>query len=54
MGIVLEEADESAYWIELLIEADLMSKEHASPLLSEANEMVAMVVASLRTARESK
>src|ERR1700733_4871094 len=41
MGIVEEEADESAYWIEMLVEAKLMTAERLGPSLKEANEIVA-------------
>ena len=53
MGIVEEEADESAYWMELLIEAEIVREELMRELLAEANELVAIVVASVRTAREN-
>src|SRR5262245_36577327 len=54
MGIVEEEADETAYWMELLIEASLVKQELLSNLLQEADEIVAMVVASIATARHNK
>lgn len=49
--IVEEEADESAYWIELLIESDLMKKELLNNLLKESNELTAIFTASGRTAK---
>jgi four helix bundle protein len=51
MGIVEEESDESAYWMELLIEAGIMNKGRVSALLNEANEICSMVVASIKTSR---
>jgi four helix bundle protein len=51
LGIVEEEADESAYWIELLVEGELVKPELVAALRAEADEIVAMVVASIRTAR---
>ncbi|MBN1363153.1 MAG: four helix bundle protein [Sedimentisphaerales bacterium] len=51
MGVVEEEADESAYWMELLLEAGIMKEIHISGLLTEANEILSMVVASIKTAR---
>ena len=51
MGIVEEEADESSYWIELLIDADLIKREKVSDLLKEADEILSIVVSSIRTAR---
>lgn len=53
MGTVLEEADESAFWIELLIAAAKTTPEQASPLLREANELVAIATSSINTARRN-
>ena len=46
---VEEEADESAYWMELLIESGLVSAAQILELLQETNEILAMTVASIRT-----
>jgi four helix bundle protein len=51
MGIVEEETDESAYWMELIIEASLMKPKLVEDLLKEANELTAISVASIRTSR---
>lgn len=51
MGTVEEEADESLYWMELLIEGELMSASKLSALMKEGDELVAIVVASINTAR---
>jgi len=51
--IVEEESDESAYWMELIIESELMKKERVSELLKEANELTAIFTASGKTAREN-
>jgi four helix bundle protein len=51
MGIVEEEADECAYWMELLAESGVVKPERLGALMREANEIAAMVVASIRTAR---
>ena len=51
MGIVEEEADESIYWMELLIDANLVAPELMTNLINEGNELVAIVVASIKTAR---
>jgi four helix bundle protein len=52
LGIVEEEADESVYWMELLMESGAVMLERLQDLHAEANEIVAMVVASIRTARK--
>ena len=51
LSIVEEEADESVYWLEMLIEAGLMPEPRLRDLLREANEIVAMTVASIKTLR---
>jgi four helix bundle protein len=52
LGIVEEEADECVYWLELLQEIGAAPPTVLVPLLREANEIVAMTVASIRTARQ--
>ena len=49
LGIVEEEVDESAYWLEMLIDAGILPAVRATDLLKEANEILAMTVASIRT-----
>lgn len=51
MGIVEEEADESLYWMELLIEAGIVENDLISSLMAEADELVAIIIASIKTAR---
>jgi four helix bundle protein len=58
-SIIEEEADETALWLELLVETGKVSSQQTEPLLKEANELVAIFVASRKTAlarktRESK
>jgi four helix bundle protein len=54
MGIVEEEADESIYWMELLIDCGLIRKDEMSDLLNDANQILAMTVSSIKTARRKK
>jgi four helix bundle protein len=51
MGIVEEEADESAYWMELLLDTSLVKPKAVGDLLHEAEELVAIAVSSQNTAR---
>ena len=51
MGIVEEEADETALWLELLEQCSLASTARVVPLCREAGELLAITVASIRTAR---
>ncbi len=47
-----EEADESVFWMELIIDDGMMPAKRVEPLKREGNEILAMVVASIRTLRE--
>jgi four helix bundle protein len=51
LGIVIEEADESEFWLELLIESNLVEKKHIDPLLKETNEIIAIMVSTSKSAR---
>src|SRR5688500_2877590 len=51
LSIVEEEADECLYWIELLIEANLILEKRVSALCREIDEIVAMTVSSIKTIR---
>jgi four helix bundle protein len=52
LGTVEEEADESAYWMELIIAERLLPKHRVHLLLQEAGELTAIMAASRRTARD--
>ena len=52
MGVVLEEADESVFWLELLIETGVLNADRTNDLLKEANELLAVFGASLRTSKQ--
>jgi four helix bundle protein len=49
--IVLEEADESLFWLELMVESDLVVRARVDKLLKEADELTAIFTTSLKTAR---
>ena len=51
MGIVEEEADETSLWLDLLVEARLVTSARVLDLRHEAGQLVAITVASIRTAR---
>jgi len=51
MGVVGEEADESVFWLELLVESGMIAKARLNDLVAEANELVSIFVASQKTAR---
>src|SRR2546427_8781729 len=52
LGVVEEEADESAFWLELLLEGGLVNSARVAELRDEAKQLVAITIASIRTARE--
>ncbi len=54
LGVVEEEADESAFWLELIIETDLLSDAKVKALLVEAGEIVAIMASSKKTAAKSQ
>jgi four helix bundle protein len=49
--IVLREADETHYWLELLIESKLIEAKRLQPLLTECNELLAIFAATVRSAK---
>jgi four helix bundle protein len=51
MAIVEEEADEASYWLELLVDTGLVRPHAVGDLRREAEELLAIAVASIRTAR---
>ena len=51
LGIVVEEADETVGWLELIVRSDLASGDELEWLLKEARELVAIFAASYRTAK---
>ncbi len=53
LSIVEEEADECLYWMELLVEAGVIGADRVGPLRNEADELVAMTVASIKTLRRN-
>jgi four helix bundle protein len=51
IGVVEEEADESAFWLELVIEGALLKESQVRPLLDEANEITKLMASSRITAK---
>jgi four helix bundle protein len=54
IGTVVEEADETVFWLEMLADLELLPSPKATPLLKEANEILAIFAASQRTAKSTK
>ena len=54
MGIVEEEADETLFWLELLEESELVTAAKLTAIKQEADELIAITVASIKTARRNR
>jgi four helix bundle protein len=54
MGVVEEEADESAFWMELIVEGGLMKPQLVNELMKESNELVAIMAASRISASNNR
>lgn len=54
LGIVVEEADECGYWLELIMKGDLLPADKVQPLHKEAEELTAIFVASVRSAQSNQ
>lgn len=53
LGIVEEESDESAFWLEVIIESRLLKENRVAPLLAEANELTAIMTSSRKSASKN-
>ncbi len=51
LSIVVEESDESCFWMEFLLDEDLLSKKKVDPLLTEGKELASIFIAARRTTR---
>jgi four helix bundle protein len=53
IGVVEEEADESAFWLELIIEGSFLKHDQVKPLLNEANELTKIMASSRMSTRKN-
>jgi four helix bundle protein len=53
LSIALKEADETAYWLELLYESDIIEQAHYDSLYSDLNEIIALLTASIKTSKQN-
>jgi four helix bundle protein len=53
VDIAIEEADESLYWLEVMVDAGLMSQKRLASLIKEGNEIVAILTATSRTTKRN-
>ena len=54
LGIVVEEADETLFWLELMKEIKIINIPDVNALMKESNELLAIMVSSIKTAKLSK
>ena len=54
LGVVEEEADETLFWLELISDLQLLNKKILFPCQTEANELLSITIASIKTARKTK
>lgn len=54
MNVVVEEADETVFWLEFLVDTEILAAEKLTLLIKEGNELLAICAASLRTAKHHK
>jgi four helix bundle protein len=53
LGIVVEEADETIYWLELLVDGEVVAQERLAELMKEARELTAIFTAAQHTTRRT-
>ena len=54
LSIVIEEADESCFWLEFIVDENLLKKGQVEPLLKEAEELTAIFITSRKTDRKGE
>jgi len=54
ISIVIEEADESYFWLEFIVDENMIKKDLVDPLLEEAYELAAIFISSRKTARNEE
>ena len=54
LSIALKEADETAYWLELLVESDIIDKQQFNSMYDDLKEIIALLTSSIKTAKNNK
>jgi four helix bundle protein len=54
LAIVEEEADETLFWLEIITEMEILNDPSIGPLMKENDELIAIIVSSIKTARKKK
>jgi len=54
LGVALQELDETLYWLELLVETEIVPQQRLAPLMQEIDELIAIIVSSLKTVKRRR
>ena len=54
LSIALKEADETAYWLELLYESGIIGQDHFDSLYNDLKEVIALLTASIKTSKQNQ
>ena len=54
LSIALKEADETAYWLELLVESDIIVQQQFNSMYDDLKEIIALLTSSIKTAKNNK
>ena len=54
LSIALKEADETAYWLELLVESDIIDQQQFNSMYDDLKEIIALLTSSIKTAKNNK
>ena len=54
LSIVIEEVDESCFWLEFIIDEKLLNEKQVAPLLNEGEELTSIFISSRKTVKNSK
>jgi len=54
ISIVIEESDESEFWLEFILDENLMSRDQVFSLLNEAHELTSIFISTRKTAQKNK
>lgn len=53
IGVVVEEADETVFWLEMLVDCEIFKEVQMKEIIQEANELLAIFAASQKTAKQN-
>ena len=54
LEVAIQELDETMYWLDLFVESEIVTAKRLAPLMAEANELMAILVASVRTLKRRR